>query len=59
MFCQVDPWFRLSCHCTVGAGLPPEAAVNVTAVFAHAVALTGCWVINGGTAGGVIVTVAV
>jgi hypothetical protein len=38
---NVPPWFVLSCHCTVGAGVPVAEAVNVTGVPLAIVWLVG------------------
>ena len=44
---NVAPWFVLTCHCTVGAGVPVAAAVNVTPWPVTIVWLTGLSVITG------------
>src|SRR5271170_3032870 len=47
IFRNVAPWLVLTCHCTVGAGVPVAAAVNVTPWPATIVWLTGLSVITG------------
>jgi hypothetical protein len=46
MFIQDVPWI-LDCHCTVGAGLPLAAELNVTFFPAHTVCADGCVVTTG------------
>ena len=52
MFVKVTPPFVLTCHCTVGAGWPKAAAVNVAAAPAVTVILVGFVVITGAEAFG-------
>ena len=44
---QVVPLLVLTCHCTVGAGVPVAAAVNVAVVPVFAVTLAGWLVMVG------------
>jgi hypothetical protein len=53
MFAKLTPPFVLTCHCTVGAGWPEAAALNVAAVPAVTVTLIGFVVITGAEAFGV------
>jgi len=53
MFVNVAPPLVLTCHCTVGAGWPEAAALNVAAVPAATVTLIGLVVITGAEAFGV------
>jgi hypothetical protein len=46
-FVYVVPPLVLTCHCTVGVGVPVAAAVNVAVVPAVTVVLVGCKLING------------
>ena len=46
-FVNVVPPFVLTCHCTVGVGVPVAAAVNVAFAPAATVALVGLVVIVG------------
>ena len=48
MLVQLVP-LVLSCHCTVGAGLPLAAELNITFSPAHFVCVTGCVVTKGDT----------
>ena len=43
MFVNVVPPLVLTCHCTVGVGLPLAAAVNVTACQRDASGSSGWW----------------
>src|ERR1700691_5820002 len=52
MFVNVAPPFVLTCHCTVGAGWPEAAALNVAAAPAVTVTLIGLVVITGAEAFG-------
>ena len=45
---NVPPWFVLTCHCTVGAGVPVAEAVNVTGWPATIVWLMGPVATTGG-----------
>jgi hypothetical protein len=53
MFVKLTPPFVLACHCTVGAGWPEAAAVNVAAAPAVTVTLMGFVAITGAEAFGV------
>jgi hypothetical protein len=52
IFVKVTPPFVLTCHCTVGAGCPEAAAVNVAAAPALTVTLIGFVVTTGAEAFG-------
>lgn len=52
MFVNVAPPLVLTCHCTVGAGWPEAAALNVAAAPAVTVTLIGLVVITGAEAFG-------
>ena len=47
MFVNVELPLGADCHCTVGAGVPEAAAVNVAVLPAATVTLVGCVVITG------------
>src|SRR5262245_19640157 len=44
---NVEPPFVDTCHCTVGVGAPPAAAVKPAVVASHTVCDTGCVITNG------------
>jgi len=47
MFANVPPPFVVTCHCTVGVGVPVAAAVNVAVALAVTVTFAGFVVITG------------
>ena len=59
IFCHVMPPSIDACHCSVGAGLPEVATVNVTVELVGTDRLAGCVVKDGAVAAAVTVSVAV